>query len=99
MKVLIAILFVLFSALLPTVEAQEGWGQIAFQNDTNVTGDLYIGEAYGCRAMGNGGMCPTQVRVGVYAVVTARFTDGDRLTWTNVPVAQGQVTTLRARMQ
>lgn len=71
--------------------AQEGWGQISFENRTSVAADFYVDGAYGCRAL-SGLMCTVQARVGVHTL-EIRTTDGRSTSQPGVEVAQGAVFT------
>lgn len=72
--------------------ASTGYGQVTLQNNTSFTLDLYVGDAYGCRALRNL-MCTTQVRAGTHTLtakaphgasvsVQATLESGDSVTWT-----------------
>jgi hypothetical protein len=55
-----------------------GYGQVTFDNQTSVTGDMYVDETYGCRALG-GLMCTTHAAAGTH-VAEFRFVDGGVVT-------------------
>jgi hypothetical protein len=67
-----------------------GYGQVTMVNQTSTTLDLYVGDAYGCRALRNL-MCTTQVRPGTH-VLEARAGDG-RSTSTTTEVGAGDSVT------
>ena len=77
------------------VFAQEGWGQITMQNNTDATADLYVGGAYGCRALRNL-VCTTQIRVGTHDL-EAKLTDGLSVSERGVVVQRGEVRTWTIR--
>ena len=55
-----------------------GYGQITFENRTSVTGDMYVDDTYGCRALA-GLICTTHAQAGTH-VAQFRFVDGEVVT-------------------
>ena len=55
-----------------------GYGQIAFDNRTSITADVYLDESYACRAHA-GLTCTTHAQAGTH-IAEFRFVDGDVVT-------------------
>lgn len=72
--------------------AQEGWGQFVLENKSTETGDLYVDDVYGCRALKNL-FCTTQTRIGIHTL-RAQWPDGQSTTAKDVVLQQGEVRTL-----
>lgn len=87
-------LFLIAATMISTpvaTDAQEGWGQISFENRTSVAADFYVDGGYGCRAL-SGLMCTVQARVGIHNL-EIRTTDGRSAGQPGIEVVQGGVFT------
>lgn len=92
-RVEVITLVVGFLVIFPLLTfSQQGWGQVTLQNNCRSTADLWVDGNYGCRALGHGGSCTTQVRVGFHKL-KAVATDG-RSFLDSVDMPQGKVYTL-----
>jgi len=95
-KAILFVLTVVFVMMFPALAiSQEGYGQIALNNQSSSPADLYVDGAYGCRALA-GLFCTTQVRVGTHNL-EARLTDGRSTSQPDVVVRQGEVRTFTIR--
>lgn len=72
-------------------DAQEGWGQISFENRTTAAADFYVDGDYGCRALA-GLSCTVQARVGVHTL-SIQTVDGRSASQPGAEVVQGGVFT------
>lgn len=84
----------LAAALLPGAASAQstGYGQVTFDNQTSVTGDMYVDDTYQCRALAHL-FCTAQVEAGVH-VAEFRFADGDAVTTPSFELEAGAAITI-----
>lgn len=81
------------AALAPAAATGQDYGQVAFQNNTSVTGHLYIDDGYGCGPVLMNLYCVTMVRAGVHTSYV-KFDDGEVVSFGEIEVVKGEVFTL-----
>ena len=77
-------------------EGQRGavdYGQVVFQNNTSVTGHLYVDDGYGCGPVLMNLYCTTMVPAGVHTSYV-KFDDGEVVIFEPYEVVAGEVFTL-----
>lgn len=82
-----------FASLVPTIAASQSYGQVAFQNNTSVTGHLYVDDGYGCGPVLMNLFCVTQVREGEHTAYV-KFNDGEVVSFEAFYLEAGEVVTL-----
>ena len=90
-RMLIAGFIFLTSAIPSGSTAGTGYGQLVFQNNTSVAGDMYYDQSYACYAQARM-MCPSMVRPGRYTVY-AKYRDNTVSTSAVIEVEEGKVST------
>ena len=80
-------------ALVPTMAGAVDYGQVVFQNNTSVTGHLYVDDGYGCGPVLMNLYCATMVPAGVHTSYV-KFDDGEVVTFEAYEVVAGEVFTL-----
>ena len=83
----------LAAALAAGTAAAQDYGQVVFQNNTGVTGHLYIDDGYGCGPVLMNLYCVTMARAGVHTSYV-KFDDGDVIDFGEIEVVAGEVFTL-----
>jgi len=81
------------ASVVPSSVASQSYGQVSFQNNTSVTGDLYVDDRYGCGPVQMNLYCVTQVQAGAHTAYV-RFVDGEVVTFESFYVEAGKVFTL-----
>ncbi len=71
---------------------------LTFQNNTNVTGHLYVDGNYGCGPVLMNLSCSTNVAAGHHTAY-AKFNDGDTVDFGAVDLAEGESRTLTVKLQ
>ena len=88
-----ALTFAAAGALVPTMAGAVDYGQVVFQNNTSVTGHLYVDDGYGCGPVLMNLYCATMVPAGVHTSYV-KFDDGEVVTFEAYEVVAGEVFTL-----
>ena len=73
-------------------------GMLTFQNNTNVTGHLYVDGNYGCGPVLMNLFCSTNVAAGQHTAY-AKFDDGDTVDFGAVALADGESKTLTVSLR
>lgn len=81
------------AALAAGTAAAQDYGQVVFQNNTSVTGHLYLDGGYGCGPVLMNLYCTTMARAGVHTSYV-RFDDGELVDFGEIEVVAGEVFTL-----
>lgn len=93
-----AFAFTLAICMSSSVSAGSGYGQVNFQNNTNVTGDLYVDGNYGCGPVPMNLNCTTQIAAGAHTAYI-KFADGQVVDFGEFALDEGQVQNLTVNMQ